>query len=156
MKTFRQIAYFCLLIFVVSCAAEADKTVAVSTEQEQLDKFCKKFATDINNKIVLFVPMDGCGSCVESAAGFVKKTHENKAFTFCLSSFFRKTIETKFDSTLLAQTNVIQDIGSYSINLNLMFNAPVAYVMNENEIDTVIHIGNPSEYDKLLEIAIQK
>jgi hypothetical protein len=119
-----KINYFFVILFIgfVGCT-KTDKT------EENIEKLLAAYQITRlpENYFVFIIPLEGCGSCIKPAIGFVKNNAQNQHIIFVLSGITKKSITIHFEEKQLDYRNIILETKGKAFQLQLVSTAPVVY-----------------------------
>ncbi len=83
------------------------------------------------NRIYLFMPLDGCGSCIEETLRFISDNNFSEKLFLVISDYRVKYARAMIDSELHSNYNILVDSVGLSLQLNLMWSSPVVYFVDK-------------------------
>lgn len=99
-------------------------------KQPDLEKSLRTFATEIDADIsdygaILFIPLEGCGSCIQRGSEFYQKNGDNINILFVFCTYKPYAYDFLKNNN---RSNVIIDNKNVAIRNKILSTAPVAYV----------------------------
>lgn len=115
-----------LTIFLISCETH--------DESKKLENYLISFSLNIKDyKVICFVPVDGCGSCISPSIEYLKNTDKNVLLV--LFSIYKKSIENTIDRYEIFKHEVVIDHRSFAPTLGFSTNnAPNYYFLKKGNI----------------------
>jgi hypothetical protein len=115
-----------ILTFAISC-------VKVE-ESKKLYSYLESFGVDLKNyKVVCFVPVDGCGSCIDPSINYSKNASND--FLLVLSSYHTKSIDFIIETKKLNKSKIVCDSKNLAeINQLVSFPSPFFYFVKKGRI----------------------
>lgn len=117
----RFIVLFLLNIFIIGCKKETN-----SLNEDAIDKFVMDMDVDISDyNSILFIPLEGCGSCIEKGVEFYKNYCDDSGilYVICTHKPFAYDYLKNID-----RPNVIVDQEGLAIKNKILTTAPVVYI----------------------------
>jgi len=117
-------------------------------QDKALRDFLSGQCVDFNfdHGLILIIPMEGCSDCIESTLAYVGNSNlfENRNAVIIISGFYGKSIREKFPDFENSKKYLIADSVGMMYSLGLVFNSPVVYNYENDEIikRIVIHSAN--------------
>jgi hypothetical protein len=117
---------FLSMILMLSCVKDKETT--------KLDTYLKSFKLNINDyKVICFVPVDGCGSCINPSLNFARDTR--KDYLLILTSMFKKSIDITIERVQLTNNNYLSDYNNLAQETGLVSPfAPSYYFLRYGEV----------------------
>jgi hypothetical protein len=117
------------------------------SETKKVEFFLQTFNRNIANyKVICFVPVNGCGSCIENTLIFAKRTGSD--FLLVLSSLFQKSIDNAVENDQLNQIEYISDSKSLATKSGLVSEiAPCFYFLKDGKVVKKFDLS--TTYDKV-------
>jgi hypothetical protein len=123
----KHILILILLVLGFACKSKDDGTKNLS---DYLSLYHLKID---NNKVICFVPVDGCGSCIDPTLNHVKEAKES--FLMILTSIRKKSIHYTIERMGLENTFLIKDSSNQAVKRGLTTDlAPTYYFIKNGSI----------------------
>lgn len=122
-------------------------------DSQKLKDYLNKFGRDINDiKVIAFVPVDGCSSCLISTIEYSKTV--NDGFLMVLSSFSEKTNDFFIKLNAIDESKIINDTNNLAATMGFVpLTAPRYYfVMNGRIVRSIDFTEIPDKIDVLKKI----
>ena len=121
--------YYLLIILAgIICACSGKQSNA---EVESLNQFVAELEIDISDyKSILFIPLEGCGSCIENGVDFYKNHCENDEVLFVFCTYQPHAYDYLRNNE---RANVVIDKRNIAIKHRVLSTAPVAYKRENSE-----------------------
>jgi hypothetical protein len=118
-----------------------------------LDNYIKSFNLNIKNyKVICFVAVDGCGSCIDPSLNYAKAEHEN--FLLVLTSIHKKSIDYTIERIHINHNNFIIDHKNLACKNGLSTQiAPCFYFLRNGKVDKKVDLSTiPDKVSILKEV----
>lgn len=114
-----------------------------SDREKALNKFVEEFQADVSDfDAILFIPLEGCGSCIEHGVGFYMENKDNPSILFVFCTYKPYSYDYLQD---INSSNVIIDKANMAIRHRILSTGPVVYVKENGEFKC---LGNAlSDFD---------
>jgi hypothetical protein len=114
-----------LSIIIIGCS---DK------ETIQLDDFLKSFNLNIKDyKVICFVPVSGCNSCIDPSLNYAKNHHDK--FLLVMSSIYKKTIDYTIERVQMKHNYYVSDFHNFAPKSGLTTEiAPYFYFLKDGKV----------------------
>lgn len=117
-------------------------------ETNNLEKYLQSFNKNINDyKVICFVPVDGCGSCINPSLTYARDARED--YLLVMTSMFRKSIDNTIERVQIMNNNYISDPENIGQQKGLVTPfAPCYYFLRLGEVIKkydLAQTGNKSE-----------
>ncbi len=135
-----------LLLFILSLGC-------TNSDPTMLDNYIKSFNLNIKNyKVICFVAVDGCGSCIDPSLNYAKAEHEN--FLLVLTSIHKKSIDYTIERIHINHNNFIIDHKNLACKNGLSTQiAPCFYFLRNGKVDKKVDLSTiPDKVSILKEV----
>jgi len=91
------------------------------------------------NRIYLFMPLDGCNSCIDETFKFISKNDFREKLFLIISDYRVKLARTKINKRLDSHCPILIDSTGLASHLHLLYNSPVVYFIDQgvNLVDSM-------------------
>ncbi len=102
----------------------------LNSELQSLNEFVVEMDIDISDyRSILFIPLEGCGSCIKNAVDFYEKSYYDNNILYIFCTYKPHTYKFLKENE---KSNVIIDRNDIAIKHRILSTAPVAYKRNNN------------------------
>ncbi len=118
-----------LLLIGISCNKQPDLEKALQT-------FAIEAEADISDyEVILFIPLEGCGSCIEHSTEFYQNNCDNTNILFVFCTYKPYAYDFLKNNN---RGNVVIDKNDVAIQNKILSTAPIVYKRNNNKYK---HLG---------------
>jgi len=96
--------------------------------------------------VIIVIPLEGCGSCVENSINYIKNNPFNDNVFFIISSLYKDRLSEFGDNKL---NNCYLDTLKISNKNNMVLRTPKAYGLNRGVIERIINLEYANDYGDL-------
>jgi len=121
------IVSFCFILLFLACNSKENN------QFNSISEISKKYQIPENTKYYLFIPLSGCGSCIDPAIKFVNENFNLKNIAIIAVTYSIKEFKMRFPA-YQNNRNLICDTAQLSLQYNLLQTAPELYEIENNTI----------------------
>lgn len=144
-----------ILLVCISCIRSQKREFGIDS------KLIRRINThfDIQNtkgrSAYLLIPLNGCSVCIEPAIQFaIQNCHNNENIFFIVSDFGIKPIKIAFDNQIPESNNIIPDPEGYLFELEVIFNNPVALLVENDKVQSKIILSSQNSKETFKQISL--
>jgi hypothetical protein len=120
-------------------------------EFKKLENYLSTNSKNINNyKVICFVPIDGCGSCIEPSINYAKVANEK--LLLVLTSIYKKSINLSIENYNITRKDLITDVKNKASMNGFVTNiAPCYYFIKDGSIIKKVDLSTIPDKKSIIE-----